>query len=258
MCDFCAKGSDNGSFSDRLSAVADTLNRHDPDLVSLQELRTKGQVETLLSQVREKYIAVYAENFFLSYPDPVLLVKEKRFRVLVKDGFWLGPRSPSFDLGWKTSFPRRVEFAEIEDRESAERLIFAGTHFDNNPHNREPSADLVLKKFAVFPLPLIFAGDTNLRPDREGYARLTSVFRDTFRETGTHPYIANSPTKSADGCNLEKAPDFPECRVDHVFLSKSNPWKTRSWAIDAFRYPGTKGFVSDHRAVIVELERLRK
>lgn len=254
MCDFCSKDKERGSFEDRMVAVADTINRHDPDLVSLQEFRTRGQVMGLLARVREKYTPVFASSFLLNYPDPVLLVRESRFTVLSKDGFWLGPRSPNFDLGWKTSFPRRVEFAELQDSKSGGQLLFAGTHFDNNPRNREPSAVLVVRKFASTLLPLIFAGDTNLRPDREGYSLLAGAFRDTFLEVKSHPYVSNGPTTSVDGCNLDKGPDFPICRVDHVFLSKGSPWKTRKWSVDAFRYPGTNGFLSDHRAVVVELE----
>jgi endonuclease/exonuclease/phosphatase family metal-dependent hydrolase len=252
MCDFCAKGHENGTFSDRLASVADTINRHDPDLVSLQEIRTHAQVEELLSHLREKYTPAFAEGFLLSYADPTLLVRASRFTIEEKDGFWLGPHTPGFGLGWKTSFPRRIEYARLRDARTSSELYFAGTHFDNNPRNRDPSAELLVKKFGESPIPVIFAGDTNLRPDRPGYATLTSSFRDTFRETSEHPYISNTPTIPTDGCNLEKAATFPECRVDHVLVSRNAPWKTKSWSADTYRYPATKGMISDHRAIIVE------
>ncbi len=256
MCDFCAKGEAGGKFADRLVAVADTINRHDPDLVSLQELRTHGHVERLLALLHEKYTANFAEGFLLSYADPTLLVRTSRFTVVQKDGFWLGPHSPDFGLGWKkTSFPRRIEFVELTDDRSGKSLIFAGSHFDNNPRNRDPSAELLVKRFGGSAIPVIFAGDTNLRPDRPGYATLTAGFRDTFREVAAHPYVTNHPTVPTDGCNLEKAATFPGCRVDHVLLSKSAPWKTATWSVDTYTYPETKGMISDHRAVIVELKR---
>ncbi len=251
MCEFCAKGRDS-SFSQRLTAVADTINRHNPDLISLQEIRTRGQVNELLSQVHEKYIPILAEDFLLSYADPTLLVREGRFTVANKDGFWLGPRSPSFGFGWKTSFPRRIEYVILDDTKGGS-FIFAGSHFDNNPRNREPSAELMVEHFAKSRIPVIFAGDTNLRPDRPGYAAMTIHFRDTFADVSTHAYVSNHPTVPTDGCNLEKAATFPECRVDHVLVSKSAPWKTESWSVDTFSYPAPVGMISDHRAVIVEL-----
>jgi endonuclease/exonuclease/phosphatase family metal-dependent hydrolase len=253
MCEFCAKDHDS-TLSQRLTAVADTINRHNPDLISLQEIRTRGQVNELLSQVKVKYVPLLAESFLVSFGDPTLLVREGRFSVANKDGFWLGPHSPSFSLGWKTSFPRRIEYAVIDDA-SGGSFIFAGSHFDNNPRNREPSADLLLEHFAKSKIPVLFAGDTNLRPDRPGYARLTTHFRDTFAEVSAHPYVTNHPTVPTDGCNLEKAATFPECRVDHVLVSKGAPWITESWSVDTYAYPAPVGMISDHRAVIVELKR---
>ncbi|MBS1961966.1 MAG: endonuclease/exonuclease/phosphatase family protein [Bdellovibrionales bacterium] len=255
MCDFCDKGGTKGTFDERLALVADTINRHDPDLISLQELRTRGQVESLLARLKEKYTPIFAGGFLASYPDPTLFVRASRFTVETKDGFWLGPSSPWFGFGWKTSFPRRVEYAELLDGKSGGHFVFAGTHFDNNPRNRDPSAELVVKKFAASGTPVIFAGDTNLRPDRPGYAALSSAFRDAFVEAKTYSYVANGSMIPTDGCNLEKASTFPECRVDHVFLSRSAPWRVRRWAVDTFRYPQSNGFISDHRAVIVELSR---
>lgn len=252
MCDFCSKNGDSGSFADRLIAVADTINRHDPDLISLQELRTGEQVELLQASLFEKYSPLFAEDFGFSYADPTLLVRTARFKVLEKDGIWLGPDAPSFGFGWKTSFPRRIEFARLFDRTTESEFIFAGAHFDNNPRNREPSASILVKRFEKSLLPVIFAGDTNLRPDRVGYATLTAGFRDTFVDVIEHSYVTNRPTLVTDGCNLEKGPSFPSCRVDHVLVSKKSPWKTSRWSIDTFHYPSMKGFISDHRPIVVE------
>jgi len=180
MCDFCSKGTGNGTFDDRLAAVADTINRHEADLVSLQEIRTGGQVELLQAHLFEKYTAVFAEIFGLSYADPTLLVRSSRFTVIEKDGLWLGPEAPGFGFGWKTSFPRRLEYVKLRENATGAELIFAGAHFDNNPRNREPSAELLMRKFEKSIVPVIFAGDTNLRPDRGGYSTLSTAFRDTF------------------------------------------------------------------------------
>lgn len=255
MCDFCSKGNENGTFAERLIAVADTINRHNPDLISLQELRTGEQVELLRASLFEKYTPLYAEDYGISYADPTLLVRSARFKVLEKDGLWLGPEAPNFGFGWKTSFPRRIEYARLFDGTTESELIFVGAHFDNNPRNREPSAELLVKRFGESSITVIFAGDTNLRPDRGGYETLTKGFRDTFADVIEHAYITNRPTVSTDGCNLDKGPIFPACRVDHVLVSRKSPWKTSRWSVDTFHYPSMKGFISDHRAIVVEFSR---
>jgi endonuclease/exonuclease/phosphatase family metal-dependent hydrolase len=251
MCDFCGHNDEIGHLKKRLPGIADTINRHDPDLISVQELRTGRQVRRLQRKLKEKYIALYRRGFF-SFADPTLLVRKSRFKVIDHGGFWLGPNSPRFSFGWALAFPRRVEWARLEDLKTGERFTFAGTHFDNNGKNKTPSAKLVVDTFFPSNLPVVFAGDTNLGTTFEGYRTLTGAFRDSYNEVADHPYIANGPTVNSDGCNLEKASVFPDCRIDHVLLSPSSPWRVKKWSVDVFKY--ARGFVSDHRAIVVDLE----
>ncbi len=253
MCDFCAKKSESGRFPDRLDAIADTINRHDPDLIGLQEVRTRRQIRRIRNRLSENYIAIFAQGFPLSYADPALLLRKSRFEVRDAGGFWLGPRAPDFSLGWSVGIPRRVEYALVRDRRSGKTFYFVSAHFDNNSRNKEPSARLFAEIFRDSRFPVIFAGDTNLRPALPGYGTLLSDFRDSFREVATWRYFANGMTTGSDGCNLSKDRVFPDCRVDHVLVSRDAPWRIRSWGVDVYRYPETRGFVSDHRAVVVEL-----
>jgi endonuclease/exonuclease/phosphatase family metal-dependent hydrolase len=252
MCSLCGHRDEIGSLSERIAEIADTINRHDPDLVSLQELLTGGQAAELRRLLRGDYQMIYADGPLLGFPDPCLLVRTSRFRVLRTGGFWLGPRSPGFTLGWVLALPRRVEWAELEERASGLRFTFAGAHFDARRKNSNPSAELVVKTLLPADAPLIFAGDSNLRPGTRGFGTLVAAFRDTFQEVPEHPYVANGPTVNSDGCDLDPASVFPECRIDHVLLSPGAPWRTRSWRVDVFKY--ARGFASDHRAVVVDLE----
>ena len=252
MCSICRHTDEIGPLSERMAGIADTINRHDPDLVSLQELFTEGQAKDLLRQLEGDYQMVYPDALFVGFADPTLLVRKSRFRVLRSGGFWLGPNAPGFSLGWKLALPRRVEWAELEDRTNGLHFTFAGAHFDARRKNSNPSAELVVKMLLPRDTPLIFAGDSNLPPGTPGYAALSASFRDTFGEVSEHPYIANGPTRNSDGCNLDPTFVFPDCRIDHVLLSPGAPWRTRSWSVDVFRYE--RGFASDHRAIVVDLE----
>lgn len=254
MCDFCGKKKESGRFKDRIRAIGDTINRHNPDLISLQEIRTANQVRRIQKTLKSEYIRVYSKGEILSYTDATLLVRKDRFKVIRRGGYWLGPNAPRFSFGWKTAIPRRLQWAELEEIETGERFKFIGSHFDNKLKNKEPTAKWMVEEFKDSKLPIIFGGDTNLWPALNGYGVLTDTFRDTFHEVSEHPYYSNGPTKNSDGCNLNKAEVFPDCRVDHVLLSRNAPWKTRAWGVDTYKYYGSEGFVSDHRAVIVDLE----
>lgn len=254
MCDFCGTGAENRRFQEKLVGVVDTIRRHNPDLVSIQEIWSGFDIRKIDKLLGDEYIAIYASNFMFGYADPTLFVRKSRFKIFEHDGMWLGPRAPGFSFGWKTGFPRRVEWVELEDLTDGLHFIFAGTHFDNRSVNKDPSAELLIAHFREFKFPFIFAGDTNLKPDYPAYQKIKSVLRDTFFEVSTHPYFSNTAVTNADGCNLTKAPSFPECRVDHVLLSSNAPWKVKAWGVDTFRYFGKAAFLSDHRAIVVELE----
>lgn len=252
MCSVCRHGDEIGPLSARMAAIADTINRHDPDLVSLQELLTGSQAKDLRRFLHGGYQMIYAEGPWFGFADPTLLVRTSRFAVHRTGGFWLGPSAPGFSFGWALALPRRVEWAELEDRTTGLRFTFAGTHFDGRRRNSNPSAELVVKTLLPADVPLIFAGDTNLPPGAPGFATLSASFRDTFTEVSEHPFVANGPTRNADGCRLDPALVFPDCRIDHVLLSPGAPWRTRSWSVDVFRY--ARGFASDHRAIVIDLE----
>jgi endonuclease/exonuclease/phosphatase family metal-dependent hydrolase len=256
MCDLCGKKQDHGSFKKRLDAIGDTINRHDPDLISLQEFRTKRQVAVRLPRrIEERYTQVFAKGPLLSYADPVLMVRKERFKVLASQGFWLGPNSPDFSFGWKFGIPRRVQLAFLKDLKTLQEFILVGTHFDNASANKFASARYLNQYLKQYQLPIIFAGDTNIRPSQEGYEfLLDDLFVDTYQGNFETVFFANGPYDRNDACNLSKAPTFPECRIDHVLLSKNAPWSVKSWGVDVYKYYGKKGFVSDHRAVVVDLE----
>jgi endonuclease/exonuclease/phosphatase family metal-dependent hydrolase len=254
MCDVCNGFRGFTRFNDRLDQIADTILRHDPDLIGLQEVRTRNQVRRIQNRLKGKYVAVFSKGFPLSYADPVQLVRKSRFKIGKKRGGWLGPKFPDFSFGWSTKIPRRMQSLELTDAHSGEGLLFVSAHFDNGFTNKGASAEL-LAKWAMEPgLPVIFAGDTNIKPNWSGYTTLTGAFRDTFHEVESIDYVANQPYTNSDGCNLNKGKTFPNCRVDHVLLSPSAPWRARSWGVDVYRYGKKRAFVSDHRAVIVELE----
>lgn len=254
MCDFCGDKEKYGPFKERLKNMADTLNRHNPDLVSLQEFSNIRQVRKVVKQVKGNYQLVFANGILANYTDPVLMINKERFTVVDQGGFWLGPNK-KLPLGWTLKIPRRMQWARLLDKKTQSEFIFIGTHFDNSSENKTPSAQVINEFVKTKNLPVLFAGDTNIKTDHPGYSLLIgNELVDTFPGVDDVKFFANSPYDVHDACNKAKSPTFPECRIDHVLHTPNFPYEFKSWGVDVFRYNGSLGFVSDHRAVIVEFQ----
>jgi endonuclease/exonuclease/phosphatase family metal-dependent hydrolase len=254
MCDLCGDKKKYGPFKERLNSMADTINRHDPDLVSLQEFSNLRQVKKVVSQLKTKYSMIYHDGKITNFTDPVFLIRKDRFKILSIDGFWLGP-NPRLPKSWKLSIPRRLQWVKLMDLQSQKEFILMGSHFDNNSANKVPSAKLVNQLIKDQKLPVLFAADTNIKTSHQGYSMLLGQeLIDTFPGTEDVIFHANSGYDVHDACNKSKSPTFPDCRIDHVLTTPDFPMKAKSWAVDVYKYQGSLGFVSDHRAVIVDFE----
>jgi endonuclease/exonuclease/phosphatase family metal-dependent hydrolase len=252
-CSICEKGNYD-KFKKRKYWILDTIKRANPDLISLQEVLTTKQLRWFKKKLKNKYIVQYYRKYFIfKYADPALFIKKERFKVYSKGGFWLGPRSGRFSLGWKIAFPRQVRWTRLIDLENQKELMFVGSHFDNKGKNKEKSVNLLIKKMEKLNIPIIFAADTNLKPNTEGYIKLKSIFKDTFDYKESITLIGENTTLN-NSCNLEKAKEFPNCRVDHIFLSKKEKWHVGSWFVDQVRYDNSRNFTSDHRAFYVDVQ----
>lgn len=257
MCDVCGDRDVYDRFKDRLGQIADTIKRHDPDLISLQEFRTKRQLMRLNDLLGKKYRVLYSNGVILNYADPALFIKRERFDVLSHHSFWLGPRNGRFSFGWQFAIPRKLRYSRVKDRTTGKLFIFAGSHFDNHIENKAPSAELVNDYFSKFELPVVLAADTNLKPELPAYEVLKgNLFNDSYDQVSDVSYSANTTYSVHDACNIKKAKTFPECRVDHIFLSHKSPYHVKDWIVDVHRYGKKERFASDHRAVMVVLDTL--
>ena len=248
MCDFC-KGSEINEFDQRLQKIKELVVSHRADLISLQELRSVSQVKEIIKDLPDhKFIA--SDYFLGSYADPAILYNSKKLKLLKHDQFWLGPNEGRFSLGWKFSLPRQVHWAKFEYEK--EEFIFLSTHLDNRLENLAGSASLIRTFLSQFKIPVIIAADTNMTVDMPEYKTLTHErfdnafdIKKTFKVTGDYQ-------DDRDLCYLRKGKKFPECRVDHILLSKESPYKVEEFIIDSSRNFKDK-FASDHRPVIINL-----
>tara|TARA_R110002049_G_scaffold190930_2_gene359599 strand:+ start:106 stop:879 length:774 start_codon:yes stop_codon:yes gene_type:complete len=255
MCDICGDKDHFDKFKKRVDQIVDTVKRSNPDIISFQEFRTKRQLLKINKRLGKQYEVLYSDGLILNYADPALFIRKDRFEVIKHYSFWLGPRGGRFSFGWRFGIPRKLRYSVLKDKVSGLEFAFVGSHFDNSKKNKYPSAIMVNEHLIKKNLPIIFAADTNLKPDMEGLEFLKKdLFEDTFYKVDSVNYLANTPYSIHDACNIEKDTVFPDCRVDHVLLSKGSPFSVKKWSVDVYRYGNRKVFVSDHRAIIVDLE----
>ncbi len=252
-CDLCSKGKFD-SFRKRKKWIIDTTKRVRPDIFAYQEVSNIFQLFYFKRKLKD-YKFHISHWGPLHYPDPAIFYNKKRFKVLKTGGFWLGPKGEKrFNFGWKFGLPRRVEWIKFFDKIESKKFIFVSGHFDNRKKNKTKSSEMFLKHFSEESLPLVFAGDTNSKPDTVAYENLTSHFEDVYYMAENIIINKNSNTSIDDSCNLEKGDTFPECHVDHILTSKKHSWEVLSWGVDQFKYGKKNRFTSDHRAFFADLE----
>jgi endonuclease/exonuclease/phosphatase family metal-dependent hydrolase len=251
LCSFCNDRYD--PWADRLGYIADTIARHDPDLVGLQELFTAAEVQQLLD-LNPGYDALFYSDDTSDYADATIWWRSDRYELLDSGFYWL---SPAPDLPFSVGFsqpqlPRLVAWAQLRELSTEAELFFATTHFDNNTPSQELSAPLLLERTeaSAGTLPIIVVGDFNSRPDSTAYGILTNgVEPGGFALTNSFD-LANA--WSVDS-NQDPVPPYdPAIRIDHIFVA-GGEWTVPWWVVDTWVYGASQLHTSDHFAMAAEL-----
>lgn len=257
LCSFC--NPDYDPWENRLAYFADIFERHDPDLIGLQELTYPEEVDQILA-LRPGYEAIYflgeeaGPYGLVDYPDATILYRSARFRQRQSGFFWLSetPDVP-WSAGWAEGlqFARIVDWAQLEERETGRLLLFVTTHFDNNSPNQEHSAPLLLERIGPMAgeAPAIVTGDFNSQPADPAYATLTSG--EGFRLDDAFDIAARWSVAS----NRDPPPayDHADC-IDHIFYAGAGmAWQCPQWTVDTFVYGPDAKYPSDHFPVSARL-----
>lgn len=252
MCDVCS-GSSWMGYSKRVKSFHKILKIYNPELVALQEVRTISQIKDIIEPFPHyKFVAI--DSFFMSYADPTLIYDSRRFELLSTKNFWLGPDGEnSFTLGWKISLPRQVLIAKLKDKEKDLVFYFVSSHFDNRIENLRGAAKLTRTILEKLDAPILFAADTNLTVDMPAYKNFTKDLLVNAFDIKKEFSIVGSYSSDKEICYTHKGKKFPECRVDHILLSKDAPWQVRKFMIETIKMDDGS-FPSDHRPVIVRLK----
>ncbi|MFO0745396.1 MAG: endonuclease/exonuclease/phosphatase family protein [Myxococcota bacterium] len=265
MCSFCTFDDHPDwdiDFDHRMAWVRDTLARHEPDLLGVQELADidadhPGQVATVGGN-DGTYGTVYYrhtpadEPVEWDYPDATIYYRASRFDLLDSGQFWLSPTPDvTFAHGWTSglAFTRLVVWATLHDKVLDRDLTFATTHFDNNQPNQVNSAPLCLERFAPRAAagPVIFVGDFNSEPTSDAYGILAhGVDGQGFHFDDAFGLAADAPRIDADDA---VPPAWDEAqRIDHIWLAGAT-FAVSDWVVDLHTYGDAQQAASDHWAV---------
>jgi endonuclease/exonuclease/phosphatase family metal-dependent hydrolase len=257
LCSIC-KGGEYDPWAERLGYFEDIFERHDPDLIGIQELSPlSGEVDALLDRLPDRAALYFQEEGWPPYPDAAIYYRKSRFSVLESGQYWLSP-TPDVprSIGFASpQLPRLVYWARLLDRAGDREMFFASTHFDNNSPSQEKSAPLALERTAPFAaaMPVVFVGDFNAKPGSAAYQTLTEDSSQGFVFQNAYD-LAPSP-----GIVENQDPDpvyDPASRIDHVFVAGAGvAWTAASWHADLTVYGAKNRYPSDHFPVVATLDR---
>ena len=256
LCSFCDTSYD--PWNDRISYFTDIFERHEPDLIGLQEFFTAEDVEQVLD-LNPGFSALWYHDDegapFKDYPDSTIFYRTERFDVVENGFYWLSdtPDLP-FSSGWADgNLYRLVAWAHLRQKSDDADLYFSSTHFDNNSPNQEMSAPIYLDRTGQWAdeMPAIVVGDYNSKPGSVAYGILDEgVNGEGFSLTNIFD-IAD--TWYVDS-NLEPVPAYDAShRIDHIFVAGEAGWSSPRWVIDMNVYGSDDLYPSDHFAILAEI-----
>lgn len=239
---------DYDPWTDRREGIADTIRRHDPDLVGLQE-PVQGQVDDLLESCPE-YSAVHHDAGFT---DATILYRTSRFSAGKRNIYWLSPTpDEEYSLGFGNILPRMVIRVVLRDEAAGRSFYFVNTHFDNTAPSQDRSAPLFLERTAPLAekLPVVITGDFNSDLNSSAYATLTNGSGSSSLK------LTNSFDLAADwsmDTNVDPSPEYDsDRRIDHIFLA-GGQFECGWWVVDITTYPPNGRYPSDHFAMAADL-----
>jgi len=261
VCDF--EKAHGESWEERVQNELDTMARHDPDIIGIQEPIFRKDVKELTPK---GYKAIYFDKAdwlpWGVYPDAVLMYKESRFIQSDFNMFWLGPNS-SFPAGFdRLALPRLAVYSMFEDRKDGTKFYFGSTHFDHGDDLEGSNVDCTesAKELLSFTAPIaekypfLWTGDFNSKTaNNNAYAILTNQtaavhLDDSYYAVDSHVIATNvSPVPAYDYNNA----------IDHIFYANNYAvasYKPLDWTVDMYVYGDKQQYASDHWAIISTIE----
>ena len=240
------------AWSKRKKLVASMISFHHADIVGLQEallLQLNDLTELLPGY---SWVGVGRDDGKNKGEFSAILFRDDRFEVIKNSTFWLSETPDIPSMGWDAAFTRVVTWAEIKDKETAQRFFIFNTHYDHMGETARINSSKLLKERIgeiCHDLPVIVTGDFNTKATTEAYQILTDqtdsklILYDAQSKSETVHHGSNV-SFNGFGTSIE-----PGNKIDFIFVTKDVEVLMHG-VIDEVV---DGGYPSDHMPVIAEI-----
>ncbi len=231
-------------WSNRTEKLPALIQKHDPDLVGLQEAMHHQLMGILKSLPQYGYIGVARDDGKEKGEYSAILFRKDRFEVVSQKTTWLSetPDVPG-SKSWDAAITRVLTRGKFKDKKTGKEFLYFNTHFDHiGKEARKNSAWIIVKAIKdenITNLPVLVTGDFNSQPTE-----------DPYKTIATSDVVVDArPADSTQGTFCTFNVNGPPCTlIDYIFHSKNA--KKASYKVitdnDGTNYP------SDHLPVMAE------
>jgi endonuclease/exonuclease/phosphatase family metal-dependent hydrolase len=239
----------DNAWPNRAEAVAETIRKHDPDIIGVQE-GLRGMLADLETLLPEYGWVGEGRDGGTEGEYSAIFYKKDKWEVVESGNFSLSEHPERLGaISWNSSHARMCTWAAFRSGEGGQLALF-NTHLDHVSEEAQlKGMELIRERMrnlrARTGLPIVLTGDFNVRPghdavaglEREGYLSVYSVLHDEEREVGgtVHHFKGG---ESGD-------------TIDYIFLTPD--WWVQSVVIDRELYEGR--YPSDHYPVVAVVSR---
>lgn len=239
----------------RKARVIDLLNRHQPDLIGLQEVR-KEQLDDLIAGLPDfGWVGVGRDDGKEAGEFAAIFYRKSRLQLAQSGTFWLSETpAQAGSVGWDASLPRIATWAEFVDLPRAGRILHVNTHFDHRGMVAQVESARLLRRFVATrmpPLPTIVTGDFNCVEGSEPYLALTEA--GTIAPLQDAMHVTQRPHEGPLGSFNENFSEPVYDKIDYLFV-----WQPGDAAIQLQRHvilaDQQEGrYPSDHLPILAEV-----
>lgn len=238
-----------------------TIERHEPDLVGLQECQRGNLAAYRKHLPRYEHIRGPRYGNAPPHDSNAILFDPARLELLESGGFWLSETPERYSRSWETRVIRSANWALFRLTENGLPLLHLNTHLDHKsgPARRNGSALIVRETDKLIQalrpgIPAILTGDFNCRPGTPTYENFADAgFVDTFLAAGNRDEKGTSTFHAFKGNQYrDPHPERGPRRIDWVLLrDPSNRLRVVSHEIlrDGADHPP---YPSDHHPILAQ------
>ncbi len=232
---------------DRMPLVKESIDRRDPDIIGIQEMRHPFWEKFFNENYTDRY------EFFFKYrkennleATPILWKKDK-FDCIDKGYFWFSDTPDVESGGWDdyAGCYRIVNWAKLKEKASGKEFTFINTHYGFGEENQVKYAKLLFERMDMMKAgPTILTADFNMNETALGYKALTERFINLNKAT------ANEEGPTYHGYDMEKNGNL--LPIDFIFINDGVEPISFERMTDEFE--GKFKYASDHFGICGEVE----